>query len=389
MLSPDYLLHISEGAEEIAAQLHTEMLKQVIRRILERLKKGYDYILTASDKWRLDAVIETGALRDDLVKEIVKYTKLQEKEVRDAFEDAGIEALKYDDEVYRAAGISPTALEESPYMIRLMQRNYESTMGEWSNFTRTTADATEQHFIDTMDKIYNRVTMGGAGYIEGFVDGINELATTGLFVLYPSGHKDTIETAALRCVRTGISQATAQIQTARMDEVGVGLVLVSSHMGARPSHQVWQGKVYSRNGATRKYPDFVSSTGYGTGAGLCGWNCRHSFMPYFEGMGNPFERYDDEENRELYERTQEQRAMERAIRKTKRKKEALEDAAQNAPDDETRQSIENTLSGTRKRLSQQNKAYREFCDENNLRPLPERLKIAKATRSNRAKHVTA
>ncbi len=31
------------------------------------------------------------------------------------------------------------------------------------------------------------------------------------------------------------------------------------------------------------YPDFVASTGYGTGAGLCGWNCRHSFGPYVEG----------------------------------------------------------------------------------------------------------
>lgn len=26
-----------------------------------------------------------------------------------------------------------------------------------------------------------------------------------------------------------------------------------------------------------------SATGYGTGAGLCGWNCRHTFGPYIEG----------------------------------------------------------------------------------------------------------
>ena len=195
---------------------------------------------------------------------------------------------------------------------------------------------------------------------------------------YPSGHRDTIETATLRCVRTGVSQASAQIQMARMDEMDCDLVLVSSHMGARPSHQVWQGKIYSRSGTSKKYPDFVSSTGYGTGEGLCGWNCRHNFSPYYEGQGNPFERYDDKENRELYEKTQEQRAMERAIRKSKREKETLADAVDNAQDEETRKELAERLSRSRKRLAQQNAAYKDFCTENDLRPLPERLRIAKS-----------
>lgn len=382
MLSPDYLLHITEGAEEIASMLHTDMLKQVIRRILAREKKGYDYLLTAADKWRIESVIETGALRDDLIKEIAKYSKYEEKEIREAFEDAGIKALAYDDKIYKRAGLSPAPLLQSPYMLRLMQRNYESTLHEWENFTRTTADVSEQLFIETMDRIYNKVMSGSTGYIDAYVEGIDSLASNGLYVHYPSGHMDTIETATLRCVRTGVSQASADIQIARMDEMDVDLVIVSAHMGARPSHQVWQGKIYSRSGTSKKYPDFVSSTGYGTGEGLCGWNCRHNFSPYFEGQGNPFGRYDDKENEELYNKTQEQRAMERGIRKTKRKKETLQDAANNAPDDETRADINKRLAKTKERLRQQNAAYQEFCDENDLRPLPERLKIGKAKLSN-------
>lgn len=382
MLSPDYLLHITEGAEEIASMLHTDMLKQVIRRILAREKKGYDYLLTAADKWRIESVIETGALRDDLIKEIAKYSKYEEKEIREAFEDAGIKALAYDDKIYKRAGLSPAPLLQSPYMLRLMQRNYESTLHEWENFTRTTADVSEQLFIETMDRIYNKVMSGSTGYIDAYVEGIDSLASNGLYVHYPSGHMDTIETATLRCVRTGVSQASADIQIARMDEMDVDLVIVSAHMGARPSHQVWQGKIYSRSGTSKKYPDFVSSTGYGTGEGLCGWNCRHNFSPYFEGQGNPFGRYDDKENEELYNKTQEQRAMERGIRKTKRKKETLQDAANNAPDDETRADINKRLAKTKDRLRQQNAAYQEFCDENDLRPLPERLKIGKAKLSN-------
>ena len=378
MLTPDYLLHITEGAEEIAAELHTAMLKEVTRRILEREAKGFDYILTPSDRWRLESLLELGDLRDDLIKEIAEYTNYEEKEIRAAFRDAGIKALSYDDKIYKRAGLSPVPLAQSPYMLRLMQRNYEATMGEWMNFTRTTADATEQTFIDTMDQIYSRVTSGGTGYIEAYVDGIDSLAKQGLYVHYPSGHRDTIETATLRCVRTGVSQASAQIQLARMDEMDCDLVLVSSHMGARPSHQVWQGKIYSRSGTSKKYPDFVSSTGYGTGEGLCGWNCRHNFSPYYEGQGNPFERYDDKENRELYEKTQEQRAMERAIRKSKREKETLADAVDNAQDEETRKQLAERLSRSRKRLAQQNAAYKNFCTENDLRPLPERLRIAKS-----------
>lgn len=79
-----------------------------------------------------------------------------------------------------------------------------------------------------------------------------------------------------------------------------------------------------------KYPDFIKSTGYGTGEGLCGWNCRHSFHPYFPGIDTPS--YTEEELQNIdpppveyngkkldyYQQTQKQRSMETAMRKTKR-----------------------------------------------------------------------
>lgn len=79
-----------------------------------------------------------------------------------------------------------------------------------------------------------------------------------------------------------------------------------------------------------KYPDFIQSTGYGTGEGLCGWNCRHSFHPFFPGIDEPS--YTEEELQNIdpppveyngkkltyYEQTQKQRSMETAMRKTKR-----------------------------------------------------------------------
>lgn len=383
MLTPDYLLHISEGAEQISAQLHTDILKDIVRRIQARQKRGNDYLLTAVDKWQVESLLDAGYLREEVAQDIAKATGLQQTEIAEAFEDAGVRAMQYDDRIYQQAGISPISLWESPHMVRLMQRNYEATMGEWTNFTRTTADAAQTAFIDTMDQIYNRVLAGASGYISAFTDAIDRLASNGLYITYPTGHRDTLETATLRCVRTGVSQATAQIQITRMDELDIDLVVVSSHMGARPDHEVWQGKIYSRSGTSRKYPDFVESTGYGSGEGLCGWNCRHSFSPYFEGMDNPFLNYDSDENREAYELSQQQRAMERAIRKTKRRKEVLGEAA-NIPDEAARQDIEARLAKVKDRLRMQNAAYKEFCENHDLRPLPERLRIAKAGRQRKS-----
>ncbi len=104
---------------------------------------------------------------------------------------------------------------------------------------------------------------------------------------------------------------------------------VPAHNGARPEHAAWQGKVFSLSGKSRKYPDFRKSTGYGTGAGLKGWNCRHDFFPFFEDSAPAYtqEELAEFENRKVtyngeemteYDATQKQRAMERRIRATKR-----------------------------------------------------------------------
>lgn len=115
-----------------------------------------------------------------------------------------------------------------------------------------------------------------------------------------------------------------------MKEMGCELVETTAHAGARESHAVWQGKVFSYDGKSKKYPDFRSSTGYGTGPGLMGWNCRHGYFPFFEGIS--VRAYSDKELRELeahkvcyngkeytdYEASQAQRKLERGIRAQKR-----------------------------------------------------------------------
>lgn len=245
MLNPDYLLHISDGAEDIAEQLHQDIINRIIDRMMERIGRGEDYLLTATDKWQIEVLQDAGYLLEDIQKEIAKATKLQQSEIAEAMEDAGVKALEYDDKIYRDVGLSPTPLTQSPELIRLMQRNYELTINTWKNFTDTFALASQQLFISECDKAYMLVASGALSYTQAVREAINRIVTDGVVVKYPSGVETSIEAATLRCVRTGISQMTAQVQLAMAKEMGVDLCIVSSHLGARPSHAEWQGKIYS------------------------------------------------------------------------------------------------------------------------------------------------
>lgn len=390
MLTPEYLLRISEGGEEIAEELHNAIIEKIIKRIMVRLDRGDNYILTPQDKWQIQVLEDAGFLLDDIQKELARATDLMQEEIAQAMEDAGVKTLEYDHSVYEAAGLHPAPLEMSPHLIRIMQRNFEETLGEWENFAATTADAAQQSFIKACDNAYNQVLTGSVSYPEALKDVINQIVSDGIEVVYPTGHTDSIETATLRCIRTGVSQATAQVTQARMEEMGWDIILVSAHLGARvtdaenyTNHYWWQGKFYSRSGRDERFPPY-SLCGEGDVQGIHGANCRHSHGPG-DGEFNPYEHYDSEENKKEYELQQRQRTLERRIRKTKRETMGKRVAMENAKTDEARKKLEREHQKSAALLQKQNKAYNEFCEENGLKKLRERITIANWDRSEAAK----
>lgn len=396
MLSPNYLQHIADGSEEIASQLHTYIIRQIIDRIMIRIGRGDDYLLTSSDRWRIQVLQDAGYLLEDITAELSKYTKRQEKEIKAAMEDAGIKALEYDHKIYEAAGLSPMPLTQSPALIRLMERNYRATLGEWKNYTRTTAQSAQRLFISECDMAYNKVMSGATSYTQAVKAAVENVASGGITLIqYRSKNtgdirNDTIETATARAVRTGISQATAQITLKRMEEMKWEVVLVSAHVGARniggipENHELWQGKFYSLPQYGHRFPDFYYYTGYGDITGLCGVNCRHSFGPG-DGENNPYDTIDTEENRKVYEVEQRQRSLERRVRKTKREVMGLQEAVKKCQDDVSRLELQQTLDRKSYLLQRQNKAYNEFCKMNNLRTQQERLQIARWNREQAAR----
>ncbi|MBR5584012.1 MAG: phage capsid protein, partial [Lachnospiraceae bacterium] len=267
-------------------------------------------------------------------------------------------------------------------------RTYEATMGEWKNFMRTTAKKAQSDFIQALDEMYIKVTSGTVSYSQGFLECIEKIAEKGVVVDFPK-RTDTIETAALRCVRTGISQMSGEITEERMKEMNWDIVLVSSHLGARvtkvndyTNHSWWQGKFYSLSGMDSRFPPY-SVCGEGKVQGIHGANCRHSKGPG-DGVHNPFADYDSEENLKAYKIQQRQRLLERRIRNTKRETMNLKTAVDLCKDEKEKFELDIVYQRKAALLQKQNQDYKDYCNVNNLKELYERIAIARWDRRQAA-----
>lgn len=390
MLTPEQIQKIADTMFPMLDSLNARILRDMIKRLAARIGRGEANMLTATDEWQAQAYQEAGGLLEDVQQEIQRFLQASDEEMARIFEDAAIKSLEADNRIYVQAGDKARSL--SPAMLRVLTDTYQRTKGTVHNFTRTTATETQKEFVRLLDESHLRVMSGAGAYTQAVSDVMRELCETQTQVRYPSGHVDTIEVAVLRAVRTGTAQASGNMSLTDMEERDWDLIRVSAHIGARygdggenpGNHFWWQGKLYSRTGTDKRYPPFVETTGYGTGEGLCGWNCRHSFGPG-DPNHNPYKDFDAEENKKAYDLSQKQREMERRIRHTKTKLIALREGIDATEDAGVKASLESEYARTAKLLERQNEAYNKFCDDNNLKRLADRIQVAKWTRADAKK----
>lgn len=395
MLTPQQLLEIIDTLYPTIDELNTWITADIISRVMARIGRGQDAFLTATDDWQLQVYQAAGGHTEAVQREIARWTKTSDAEIKRIFEDAGIKALTYDSDFYAAHGLEAINLAQSEGMIRLLEDTYQRTAGTVHNFTRTTAKASQQRLIKALDTAHMKVSSGATSYTQAVQEAVLSIVDEQTKVVYPTGHIDTIETAVLRAVRTGVAQASGNMAIQGMEEREWDVVLVSAHIGARygdggenpGNHFWWQGKHYSRTGKTPGIPLF-SETGYGTGEGLCGWNCRHSFGPG-DLRHNPYAQFDAEENKEAYDLSQKQRSMESRIRRTKLKMVGIRQAVESAEDTKVKATLEDEYTKAAKLLERQNLAYNSFCQDNNLKRLADRIQIAQWTRADAAKSIAA
>ena len=337
MLPPSYLDQMPDAFVQLWQQVEDAILQDVARRI------GKMDAVTPTANWQLWRYQQTEAVRNDVVKLLARYSGKSETAIRKLLLQAATEAMEREDAIYYHYDMEPTPFEESAALNNLLDAGARQTCGTWQNLTATTANTVTGAFERTLDAAWLKVSTGAFDYKTAVKQAVDSLADDMPMVTYPSGHKDSIEVAARRAILTGVNQTTGKLQVARMDEMGCEFVETTANGGARPSHAEWQGRRFHRGGAVdykgRHYPDFEAATGYGTGAGLCGWNCRHQFFACFPELGDP-PQWTQEQLRELnardiewngkkytaYEISQMQRARERNVRRWK-KRYLAEDAA--------------------------------------------------------------
>lgn len=332
MLTPEYLEDLPEEILRLFYDVEQEILADMARRV-----STYDFWIPAAEYQR-QKLREAGVLQDDILKALSGLTGRSEKELKRLMQEAGTKALQSDTAVYEAAGMTVPKISDSEPLRAILNAGFKATAQTMRNLCQTTARTATMQFENALDLAWLKVQSGAFGTDSAVRSAIKELTQRGIqSIRYPSGRTDSIEVAVRRAVVTGVNQTAGQLQEELADELGCDLVEVSAHAGARPEHAVWQGKIYSRSGNDPKYPLFRKSTGYGTGAGLCGWNCRHTFGPYIEGsppvwseeqlaeLDAPKYEYNGKKLTE-YEASQQQRYNERQIRRWKREYTSMEAA---------------------------------------------------------------
>ncbi len=380
MITPEQFQEIGETLLPLLDDLTEWIARDMIERFMIRFGRGEEKLLTGTDEWQAWVLKQAGGNLDEIQKALAKSTGKSQQEIAKIFKDSGIQAAKADAE---AAAVTFSGLSSG--MMAIITDAYERTVGEISNITRTTAGATNQAFIDICDAAYWKVRTGAQSYTAAMLEGVKALGQLQPTVRYPSGHKDTLEVAVLRCIRTGVAQSSGNMTIQQCKDMGWNHVLVSQHLGARVSdtdpiadHAGWQGKVYCIDGKDAQFDNLLDATGYPENPlGLCGYNCRHSFTPFLPGVSqNHNKPIDTEANRRAYELSQTQRAMERRIRAQKRKCAALHTAVKNCEDPAAKAKLQEKYTQSAKRLQEQNAAYTKFCADNDLKPYHERLAVA-------------
>lgn len=333
MLSPRYLAGLSEELVEIYSQLETDILCDMARR-LSRVGK-----ITEMTEYQARTLVEAGLLKQNIARVLKNYDKRIVEELTAIFSDAMIKNVRADNRIFK----EETGRTLSDSQTQVMLASIKKVHSDLSRLTLTTAETSNYQFIRIANRAYMNVASGAFNYNSAIKQVTDELAKEGLHtrVTYSNQGKNpvtrSIEAAVRMNVLTGVNQTAAAVSLTNCDELECDLVEVTAHLGARPSHEAWQGKIYKLHGSTDKYPNFYEVCRYGEADGICGVNCRHSFYPYFEGQEKHYTQDDLDElsaqkvnyNGEAmsrYEGEQKLRHIERNIRFYK-KKAAIDEAA--------------------------------------------------------------
>lgn len=377
-----------DAAPEPIAELFRGLELTMLDEICSRLRAAGE--LNEVTVQAISALRAQGIDLDEIKKAIQDTAEISEKGLNKLLDDVVKRNQAFYTELIDLAKVTAPAVLVNADDIETIRKQ---ALGEFRNITRSmgflvndgkTLLQPAKAYQWALDSASLQIQSGAISYNQAIANATQELANSGLrYVDYESGHRDQVDVAARRAVLSGINQLNQKYREASVDYLETDLVECTAHIGARDkgdvpeNHKLWQGKVYRWSGkpktSTGEYPDFEKVCGYGLGEGIGGWNCRHSFYPFVEGVMErtytdqqladidppPFEYQGKEYS--AYDATQKQREIERSIRKWKRRK-----IAAKGTEEETAINV---------RLRRLNAEYRAFSKAAGLPTQQERMKV--------------
>lgn len=340
MLRPQQVEDYAQRCAAAFDELELNILTDMARRIA---KANY---MTEGAKWQAERAEALGASRRHLADRMEKLMADAAPHVAIIFAQAMLEAEEQDNRFYRAAGQQePEGIGTSTVAQQIAQSGYRRTMNTLYNLTQTRALMNNHNLpVAVQNQLARILDQGHMGAVTGAFStdqivrqGIKELAAEGVdAITYPSSHTDKLEVVVLRAMRTGINQTAMDISRSNALTMGVDIMELTAHGGARTgdgqadftNHSWWQGKLVSLSGQ----PGYLTleDIGYGDVRGFAGANCRHNWHPFWPGISKPAytrEMLDDYNapkfpyNGQMLTEEQadrRQRALERQIRRWKR-----------------------------------------------------------------------
>lgn len=387
--TPEYLDSLPEKLTELFRNLESNLLDEICSRL--NLAGQLNEVTVQA----MRALRSHGISLEEIERAIRKTTGISEKKLNELLDDVVNRNQQYYTEVINLAKVTaPETLLDAAVAdaIRVQTldtfRNITQSMGFLVDNGRTML-APARTYQWALDSAVLQIESGAISYNQAIRRGVKELADSGLkTVNYESGHVDSIDVAVRRAVMTGVNALCQKYAEQSLDYLETDLVEVSAHLGARntgtgpENHESWQGLVLrwseKPRASTGDYPDFVNTTGFGTGPGLGGWNCRHHYYPFVEGVMEPtYSKVDLEamkgENRKFtfegkeydgYTSTQVQRRIERTIRKLKREQTAFKAAG-----------LEDEATAVTARIRRLNQEYKAFSESAGLPLQRERMRV--------------
>ncbi len=315
---------MEEEALKKLLNTYSELEVKLLDEIVQHFKINDEFI--NSDYWRIQKLEELGILNENIIKYISQAVDQTPKEVMQAFEKIGFDALNiqnlnnaYDQGLLK---INPSIILEKQLVNNLINYSYNELTSRLVEISNKIEIATRNAYLDIVEKAYLQ-TSEGISYQEAIRSCLLELGEKGITTLkyktvYEEGNvvgirNYDVEGAVRRELITATHNLTNSINIQVAEELDVEYLYLSEHVKCREQHFPWQGTIIKRE-------DLVKVTRLGEVDGMGGPNCKHYPTPYFgTARGDELKSISLEEATEQYSLSQKQRYLEKGIRKWKRR----------------------------------------------------------------------